>query len=242
MRRNVEECFQAERRTPMLACWSGQSLRDHAELDGKLMDRVFGHLAGTQEHEKFIMEYLTLIQRPDYRRLHADKLFAEYMRLLESGRARLMTQWTDLQESLTEDGSNQLHEGLAQSIPVKTVTFGQAEGSQRNESGRVVQTILLQVQMPPSGSTPFAVGQKSVSSVVHGMHQSGLASTAAPTFDMVELNTAVVQERVVPLKQGSRGYHHGLVKGVRLGTRTNLKVLDAVEKGVGAWDNSKEIR
>ncbi len=237
MRRNVEECFQAERRTPMLACWSGQSWRDHAEFDGKLMDRVFGHLAGTQEHEKFIMEYLTLIQRPDYRRLHADKLFAEYMRLLESGRARLMTQWTDLQESSAENNSAQAHEGLAQSIPVKTVTFGQAEGSQRTESGRVVPAIRLQVQMPLSGSTPLVVGRKSVSKiVVHGMDQSGSASTAAPAIDMVEPNILVAQERIVPLEQGSRGYNHGLVKGVRSGSRTNLKFSDAIEKGVGAWD------
>ena len=34
MQRNVEECYQAEKRTPMVACWSGQSWRDHAELDG----------------------------------------------------------------------------------------------------------------------------------------------------------------------------------------------------------------
>ena len=147
MQRNVEECYQSEKRTPMLACLSRQSWRDHACLDGKLMNRVLGHLAGTPERERFIKEYLTLIQRPDYRRLHTDELFAEYMRLLESGRTRLMTQLKDLQESLTEDGSNQPHEGLAQSIPVKTVTFGHEEGSQRTESGRVVLAIWLQVQM-----------------------------------------------------------------------------------------------
>ncbi len=237
MQRNVEECYQAEKRTPMVACWSGHSWRDHAELDGKLMNRVFGHLAGTPEHEKFITEYLTLIQRPDYRRLHADKLFAEYMRLLESGRTRLMTQWKDLQESLTEDGSVQLHEGLAPSIPVKTVTFGHAEGSPRTESGRVVPAIRLQVQIPPSGSTPLAVGQKGVLwTVFPGMDQSSSPHTVAPTIDMVEPNTLVPRERIVPLEAVSMGDHHVLVKGVRSGTRTNLKFSDAVEKGVEAWD------
>jgi hypothetical protein len=237
MQRNLEECYQAEKRTPIVACWSGQSWRDHAELDGKMMNRVFGHLAGTPEYKRFIMEYQTLMQRPDYRRPHAGELFAEYMRLLESGRTRLMTQWKDLQGSLTEDGSNQLHEGLAQSIPVKTVSFGHAEGSQRTESGRVVPAIRLQVQMPLSGSTTLVVGRKSVSKiVVHGMDQSGSASTAAPAIDMVEPNILVAQERIVPLEKVSMGYHHGLVKGVRSGPRTNLKVLDAVEKGVGAWD------
>ena len=96
------------------------------------MNRVFGHLAGTPEYERFITEYRTLIQRPDYRRLHTDELFAEYMRLLESGRIRFLTQLKEWQESLAEKCSAQVHEGLAQSIPVKTVTFGHAEGSAEN--------------------------------------------------------------------------------------------------------------
>ena len=95
MQRNVEECYQAEKQISMVARLSRQSWRDHQELDGTLMNRVFGHLAGTPEYERFIRAYRTLIQRPDYRRLHTDKLFAEYMRLLKSGRARLMTQWEE---------------------------------------------------------------------------------------------------------------------------------------------------
>jgi hypothetical protein len=237
MQRNIEECYQAEKRTPMVACWSGQSWRDQAELDGRLMNRVFGHLADTPEYERFIMEYRTLIQRPDYRRLHTDELFAEYMRLLESGRIRFLTQLKEWQEGLAEKRSAQAHEALAQSIPVKTVTFGHAEGSQRIESGRVAPAIRLQVQMPLNGSAPLAVDQKGVSRiVVLGMDQSGSASTGAPAIDMVELIILVAQERIVPLEEVSRGYHHALVKGVRSGTRANLKFSDAVEKGVGAWD------
>ncbi len=68
------------------------------------------------------------------------------------------------------------------------------------------------------------------------MDQSGSAGTAAPAIDMVELNILVAQERVVPLEKVSMGYHHGLVQGVRSGTRTNPKFSDAVEKGEGAWD------
>jgi hypothetical protein len=233
MQRNVEECYRAEKRTPIVACWSGQSWRDHAELDGKLMNRVFGHLAGTPEYERFIMEYRTLIQRPDYNRLHADKLFAEYVRLLESGRARLMNQCKDLQKSLPEDGSTQFRERLPQSIPVKTVTLGQAEGSQRTESGRVVPAIRFQVQMPLSGSTPLAVGQKSV---VHGIDQFGSPHTVAHAIDLVELNTLVAHERIVPLEKAPMGDHHGLVNGARLVTPTNFKLSDTVEKGVGAWN------
>ena len=237
MQRNVEECYQSEKRTPMLACWSGQSWRDHAELDSKLMNRVFGHLAGTPEYERFIMEYRTLIQRPDYARVHTDELFAEYMRLLKSGRTRFLTQLKEWQESSAEKSSAQAHEGLAQSIPVKTVTFGHAEGSQRTESGRLVPAIWLQVQMPPSGSAPLAVGQKGdLRFVVPGMDQSGSPHTVAPTIDMVELNTFVPRERIVPLEKAPMGDHHGLVNGVRSETPTNFKLSDAVEKGVGAWD------
>jgi hypothetical protein len=237
MQRNLEECYQAEKRTPIVACWSGQSWRDHAELDGKLMNRVFGHLAGTPEYERFIMEYRSRTQRPDYRRLHTDELFAEYMRLLESGRIRFLTQLEEWQESIAEKSSAQAHEGLARSVPVKTVTFGHAERLQRTESGRVVPAIRLQVQMPLSGSTPLVVGRKSVSTiVVHGMHQSGSASAAAPAIDMVEPNILVAQERIVPLEKVSMGYHHSLVKGVRSGPRTIFKWSNAIEKGVGAWD------
>jgi hypothetical protein len=237
MQRNVEQCFQAEKRTSMVACLFRQSWRDHAELDGKLMNRVFAHLAGTPEYARFIMEYLTLIQRPDYRRHHTDELFAEYMRLLESGRTRLMTQWKNLQESLMEHGSNQLHGGLAKSIPGKTVTFGPAEGSRRTESGRLVPAIWVQVQVPLSGSAHLAVGQKGSSrTVVPGMDPPDSPHTVAPAIDTVELNISVPRERIVPLEKASMGYHYGLVKRVRPVTRMNLKFSDAVEKGVSPWD------
>jgi hypothetical protein len=227
MQLTIEESYQAEKRTPMGACWSGQSWRDHTESPGRLMNRVFGHLADTPEYERFVAEYRRLIQRPDYRRLHTDELFAEYLRLLESGRTRLMTQWKDLQEGLTADGSDKLHEGLAQSVPMNTVTFGHAEGSQRAQSVRVAPAVRLQVQMPLSGSAPLAVGEESV---------SGIVSATAPAIDMVELHTLVAQERVVPLEKVSMGYHHGLAKGFRPETRTNLGFSDAVKKGVGSWD------
>jgi hypothetical protein len=233
MQRNVEECYQAENRTPMVACWSGQSWRDHAELDGKLMNRVFGHLAGTPEYERFIVEYRTLVQRPDYGRLHRDELLAEYMRLLESGRIRFLTQLKEWQESLAEKGSAQAHEGLTQSIPVRTVMFGRPEGAQRIGSGWVVPSAWLQGPNSPSGSASLAEDRKGVSRiVVLWMDQSGSPSTDTPTIDMVELHTFFSQERVVPLGKVLMGYHHGLVKG----SRWNLKFSDAVEKGVRAWD------
>ena len=80
MQRNIEECYQAEKGTLRVASFAHQSRGEHAELDGKLINRVFGHLAGTPEYERFVKAHGALIQRPDYRRLHTDELFAEYMR------------------------------------------------------------------------------------------------------------------------------------------------------------------
>ncbi len=228
MQRNVEECYQAEKRTPMITCLSGQSWTDHAELDGKLMNRVFDHLAGSPEYERFIMEYRKLVQRPDYRRLHTDELFAEYMRLLESGRTRVLNQLKEWQESFAEDGSGQFHGGQAQVIPGQTMPIGYREPRQANESGRIVPAIRLQVQMPPSGSTPLAV--------VHGVDQSGSFQTVAPTIDMVGPDMPGAQERVAPLEKVSMGNHHGLVKEVRSEPSTNSEFSDAGGKGAEAWD------
>ena len=237
MQRNVEECYQAEKQTLMVGNLPGQSLSDHGELDGKLLNRVFGHLSGTPEYERFITVYKTLVKRPDYRRLYADELFAEYMRLLESGRIRFLTQLKEQQESLAEKCTIQARAGLARSIPVKTVTLGHTEGSRRVESGRVVLEIRLQVPLPLSGSTPSAVGQKCVSRiVVHGTDQSGSAGAAVSTIDMVELTILIAREQFIPLEKVSMGYHQGLVKEVGSGTATNLTFSDAVVKGVGKWD------
>jgi hypothetical protein len=230
MRRNVEECYRAEKQTLIVECLPGQTLSEHAELDGKLLNRVFGHLSGAPEYERFVTAYRALIQRPDYRRLYADELFAEYMRLLESGRMRLLTQLMEWQKSLAEKSSAQAHAGLAPSIPVKTVTLGHTEVPRSTESGRIVLEICLQVPMPLSGSTPLAVGQKCVSRIsVHGMDQSGSAGAAAPTIDMVELTILVAGERFMPREKVSMGYHQGLVKGVGSGTATNLTFSDAVK-------------
>jgi hypothetical protein len=238
MRRNVEECYEAEKRTPMATSRSGQSWRDHAELNRELMNRAFGYLAGTPEHQRFMREFRRLLRDQDYRRLHTDELFAEYMRLLESGRIRFLTQLKEWQESFPEKCSVQAHEALAQYIQVQTVTFGHAEGSQRSENnGRVVPAIRSQVQVPLSGPPPLVLGQRSVSRiVVHGMDQSASPGTVPPTIDIVELNTLVALERLVPLEKFRRATHYGVLKGLRLGTSTTLQFSHVFKKGVGAWD------
>jgi hypothetical protein len=136
MRRNIEECYYAERGVRSEERIVRLSGPNHAGLDGALLNRVFRHLAGTPEYERFVTEYRKLIQRPDYRRLHTDELFAEYLRLLESGRVRFLTQLKEWQAGSAEECAAPGHEGPTQPLPMKEVTFGHPEASQRTESGR----------------------------------------------------------------------------------------------------------
>jgi hypothetical protein len=147
MQRDVEKCYQAERRTCMGEGLSKQSWRDRAELDNKLTNRVFGHLAGTPEYERFSKEYRKLVQRPDYQRLHAADLFAEYMRLLESARARLTSQWEcPRQGRFAKDGWAQPQGGSGRAV--QRAPAGFSERTKKTESGRVVPAVRFLVQMP----------------------------------------------------------------------------------------------
>ncbi len=163
MQRNIEECYRAEKRTPVVACWSGQSWTGHAELDGALIIRVFGHLAGTPEYERFAVAYRTLIQHPEYWRLHTDELFAEYMRLLESGRIRFLTELKQWQGSLAEDGWAQPHGRFEQAV--QTVTAGYPERAKTAQSGRVGPLRREDVQIPSIGSAFFVVPREGFSKV-----------------------------------------------------------------------------
>jgi hypothetical protein len=147
LQRNIEQCYQSEKGTLRVASFARQSWGEPAELDGQLINRVFGHLADAPEYERFVKAHGALIQRPDYRRLYADELFAEYMRLLEAGRKRLTTQLKGEQESLVEGGSVQAYEGSAQAGPGKPVAVGYLERSKRTESGRIVPAVGEEVKM-----------------------------------------------------------------------------------------------
>jgi hypothetical protein len=237
MQRNLEACYHAEAGTPIAKSLSRLSLTNPEGLDGALINRVFGYLVGTPEYDRFIKAYRALIQRSDYGRLHADELFAEYKRLLESGRIRFSTQLKEWQESLAEKCSPPVQEGVTQAIPVKSVTIGHTEELQRTEGGRVVLPTRVLVRISLGGSAPPAADRINVSTiVVSGLDQSDSAGAAAPTIDMVELHILVAQERVVPLEKVSIGRRHDLVKGGRSGSHTDPQLSDAGEKGVAAWD------
>ncbi len=235
MQRNVEACYFSEKRTSTVASRSARLWPEHAELDGKLLNRVFSHLAGTPEYEGFMSAYRSLVQRPDYRRLHTDELFAEYMRLLESGRMRFLTQLKDCQEGSAERFPVQAHEGLAGPIPAKTARFGLANGSERPGSGRAVAAIQLHIHVPSSGSKPLTMGQKSpLRIVVRGMKRSSVVSSATPATDVVELEILVVEELTAPLEEVTMHYGYDLVHVSRSRPRTNPRFSGAVEKGVEA--------
>ncbi|MFH1114578.1 MAG: hypothetical protein V1792_11705 [Pseudomonadota bacterium] len=232
LQRNMEECCQAEKRTLSAAGRSGQCWGNYPEFDGKLMNRVSGHLVGTPEYQRFMKAYRILIKRRDFGRLHMDELFAEYMILLESGRTRFRTQLKEWLKHSAESSPAHGHDRPARSIQVKTFTFGPEKSAQRNQHVRVVPAVRLQVQMPLNGSTLWAGGWKGVSRiVVQEMDQSGSTRTAGPVFGRVELTVPGARERLVPPADALPFW---LGQGESVWINTNPQ--SRVEKGIGAWD------
>ena len=84
----------------------GQSPSYSTRLDGELVNRVFGCLADTPEHERFVKAYSSLVKRSNYREFCTAELFAEYMKLLQSGQARLMSQLQRYLETAPHVGSD----------------------------------------------------------------------------------------------------------------------------------------
>ncbi len=89
LRHDISECYQAQTKTFIAASLARQSVGATAELDNNLVDRVFRHLAGAPEYEKFMVAYKAVIQKPDFNKLYATELFDEYMQLLDTARTRL---------------------------------------------------------------------------------------------------------------------------------------------------------
>ena len=89
---NIKNCYHTERQTLEVARPSGLSTNFSAKLDRELVNRVFGYFANTPELESFVKAYNSLLQRSNYREFFTSELFAEYMKLLQSGQARLISQ------------------------------------------------------------------------------------------------------------------------------------------------------
>lgn len=89
---NIQNCYHTEKQLLEVARPSGLSTNFSAKLDRELVNRVFGYLANTPELESFVKTYTALIERSNYREFFTSELFAEYMKLLQSGQGRLISQ------------------------------------------------------------------------------------------------------------------------------------------------------
>jgi len=139
MGRDIERCYEAEKRTAMLAYWSRQSLRDSTQFNSELINRVFGYLVGTPEYERFVKVYLALIRSPGYKQVYSANLFAEYMRLIESARTRLTTQLKERLRSVAEESSAQFYakSGFSESDPMNIVVRQYPGGAKEAQSERI---------------------------------------------------------------------------------------------------------
>ncbi len=148
MRRDIERCYEAEKRTAMLASLSRQSLTDSTQLNSELINRVFGYLAGAPEHERFVKVYRALIRSPGYKQLYSANLFAEYMRLIESARTRLMTQLKERLRSLAIESSAQFSDksGFSESDHMNIVVRQYPGSAKKAQSEAGTPTITEEAQ------------------------------------------------------------------------------------------------
>lgn len=141
MGRDIERCYEVEKRTAMSASLSRQSLTDSTQFNSELINRVFRYLVGTPEHERFVKVYRELIRSPGYKQLYSANLFAEYMRLIESASTRLTTELKERLRSLATKSSaefsvwNEFYESNPISIVVHRYP-GSAKSSQTSHEVR----------------------------------------------------------------------------------------------------------
>lgn len=135
MGRNIQRSYEAEKRTSISASLAGQSLADSTRFNGELVNRVFGYLVGTSEHERFVEVYHELIRNPGYKKNCAAILYAEYMRLIKSARTRLTTELKERLRILVTESYAQFPASreLPESNPLNIVSR-QYPGSAKNRS------------------------------------------------------------------------------------------------------------
>jgi hypothetical protein len=105
MGRDMQRSCEAEKRAATLASLSRRSTTHSIQLNGELINRVFSHLAGAPEYERFVKVYRELIRPPGYKHICTANLFAEYMSLMQSARTRLTTQLKDRLRCLAKESS-----------------------------------------------------------------------------------------------------------------------------------------
>ena len=119
LKRNIQDCYHTEKQILEVARPSGQSASFSAKLDRELVNRVFGYFANTPELESFVKAYNSLLQRSNYREFFTSELFAEYMKLLQSGQAKLISQLQRYLKSasLVDSNEQQALNVLSETLP-----------------------------------------------------------------------------------------------------------------------------
>jgi hypothetical protein len=107
LKSNIQNCYHTEKQILEVARPSGLSTNFSARLDRELVNRVFGYLSNTPELESFVTAYTALLQRSNYREFFTTELFAEYMKLLQAGQERLISQLQRYLKSVTLVESNE---------------------------------------------------------------------------------------------------------------------------------------
>lgn len=135
MGRDIQRCYEAEKRTAILASLSRQSVTDTTQFNSELINRVFGNLVGTPEYERFVTAYRALVRSPGYKQIHSANLFEQYKRLIESARTRLTTQLQERLRSLAKESSAQFYvnSGFSESGSMNIAVpqyFGSAKSAQ----------------------------------------------------------------------------------------------------------------
>jgi hypothetical protein len=123
MGRDMQRTCEAQKRTATLASLSRQSTTPPIQLNGELINRVFSHLAGAPEYERFVKVYRELIRPPGHEQMCRANLFAEYMSLIKCVRTRLTTQLKDRLRCLAKESSAEFDakSGFNESDPMNIV-------------------------------------------------------------------------------------------------------------------------
>jgi hypothetical protein len=141
---DMQRSCEAEKRTATAASLSRQPTSRSIQLNGELINRVFSHLAGAPEYERFVKVYRELIQPPGYKHICTANLFAEYMSLMQSARTRLTTQLKDRLRCLAKENSDEFDakSGFDKSDPMNIVVRQYPGGEKRAQSESIGQALI----------------------------------------------------------------------------------------------------
>jgi hypothetical protein len=156
LRQNIEDCYSAVKRYEGRRFVSDEAAATVAELDVNLVRRVFSRLSRYPEYKQFTTKYREFRQDAGYRRLHADELFAVYVRLLDTGRARLLRQWGAQRELVPKGLVGKAFPGVPEASPHRIFARPRQDFVNPVHHCRAVPAVLLRLDQPfkENGSLP----------------------------------------------------------------------------------------